>query len=202
MKGYVLTFDGKSGPDVFAACEQLGFWPAGATWWFGWNELEIRLPAPLEEPASALDARWTVVRIFSGAAELRRERQGRGLALRLLLEDEARQKLPEDLTPAKEASFSSVEQGYRLLVGGCLLLPTGSVRGRVDLPRPLDYGVGSENLDCSLAARVYLYRAEDGVVRLVRYADLITVAEESRRHHPWRVRPFGDYAAGMPAEGE
>lgn len=192
MKGYVLSFKGERGPEVFAACGRLGFWPAGKTWWFAWHELEIRLPALLVDPESVFDARWDAARIFAGAAELRWERQGRERVVRLLVEDEARRRLPDGLVQAATELSFTAEEGRRLLVSGRLNLPGGTFWGRVEFPRALDYGVDGGDLGCCLAARVYLYRSEDGALRLVRYADLVTVADDRRTHDSWRVRPFGE----------
>lgn len=192
MRGYVLTFKEEKGPEVFAACERLGFWPAGATWWFAWNELEIRLPAPLVDPVSVLDARWDAARVFAATAELRWERQGRERVVRLLVEGGARRRLPDGLVQAATELPFAAEEGRRLLAGGRLNLPDGAVRGRVGFPCPLDYGVDGGDLDCFLAARVYLYRGKDGALQLVRYADLVTVADDRRTRDFWQVRPFAD----------
>ncbi len=115
MKGYVLSFKGERGQEVFAAGERLGFWPAGATWWFAWNELEIHLPALLVDPGSAFDARWDAARIFAGAAELRWERQGRERVARLLIEDEATTGYRTDWCRRPQNHPSRRKRG-----GGCL----------------------------------------------------------------------------------
>ncbi len=201
MKGYVLTFDGERAWEVFAVCENLGFWPVGATWWFAWNELEIGLPAPLADPTPFFEDRWDVARVFSATAELRLERWGRRRALRVLLEDAARARLPAALvSSAAEESFAA-EKGLRLLAGARLRLPGGPARGRVEFPRPLEYGV-ADDPDQPLAVAVYLYRDGEGSLRLVRYAELVRVPKDRRDADPWRARPFAHADSEREPGGE
>lgn len=193
MKGYVLTFGEERAREVFAVCENLGFWPVGATWWFAWNELEIALPAPLTDRALAFDDRWDVARVFAAAAELRLERWGRRRIVRLLVEEAAHHRLPEELRRSAEAEEEpfTVERGLRLLAGVRLELPDGPARGRVEFPRPLHYGGEGGDPDQPLAVAVYLYRDGEGSLRLVRYAELVRVPKDRRTVDIWRVRPYG-----------
>lgn len=191
MRGYVLTFPGDQGPAVFVLGRELGFWPTGRTWWFGWNEREISLPAPLKEAASVFDARWETARVFAAAAELRFQQHGRERLTLLLLEEEARRRLPPELVQSATHKFPFfAQEGRRLLAGVRLSLPGSEIRGRVEFPRPLDYGMGGDKLDHALGVRVYLYRGEDGALRLVRYAEITVVTGEDRRRAPWLAKPF------------
>ncbi|ACA60295.1 hypothetical protein [Candidatus Desulforudis audaxviator] len=213
MTGYVLTFRENldNGSDavemvrgVFAATGARldeGFWAPGATWWYAWNELEIQLPTVCATAAD-LDAgrlfnpRWVVVRVFAPPAELRWERQGRGRVVCLLLEDNARRRLPPTLVAGavhKETYLAT--PGRRLWSGRRLDLPGGSRRGRVEFPRPLDYGVEDHDYSKPLAARVYLYQDEDGLVQLVRYAEPELLSERVA------VRPLGHRDRTLTAEG-
>jgi hypothetical protein len=192
MKGYVLTFDGERAREVFAVCENLGFWPVGATWWFAWNELEIALSAPLTDPTPFFEDRWDVARVFAAEAELRLERWGRRRIVRLLVEEAAHHRLPEELRRSAEAEEKpfAVERGLRLLAGARLELPGGPTRGRVEYPRPLEYGV-ADDPDHPLVVAAYLYRDQEGGLRLVRYAELVRVPKDRRTVDIWRVRPYG-----------
>ncbi|MGB9886318.1 MAG: hypothetical protein ACPLRW_04895 [Moorellales bacterium] len=191
MRGYALVFAEENGPSIFGLGRDLGFWREGATWWFAWNEREICLPALLDNVASVFDAPWDVARVFSDLAEIRLQRHGRERLAVLLLEEETRDRLPAEAAKSaiREAPFLA-EVGHRLLAGTRLQLFGKEVRGRVEFPRPLDYGVREHALEHFLGVTVYNYYDENRALKLVRYAKVVPLVPQDRMRPPWQVLPY------------
>ncbi|RDV83582.1 hypothetical protein [Ammonifex thiophilus] len=181
MKGWLLLLR----EELVSKAIETDLWPVGETWWFGWNEGEIRLPTLLKGWREALAEKWEVLRIFSPKAELRQERRGRQVVFSLLVEEEAYSALPPELKG--KGDWFLVEKGYHLLAGE----PRGGRWVKTQYPRYLDYGVAG-NDDAYVVVRVYKYRdRENPSFSLVRYAGLVLVPKKERDQEKWQLKPYG-----------
>jgi hypothetical protein len=174
--GYILQLKSEAGADgAFAAAyAALKDSSLADALWFGWNELDIRLPRRLTDEADALDPRWDVARIFTPAAELRAQRVGRTRLVLLLTESAA---LVEQLKQqfGGEAAKFRAQVSHRVLAGQRPRQPIGANPDaliEVQFPRPLDYQDLTAQRGTALVADVQCYY--DSVYRLrdVRYCSI------------------------------
>ena len=159
--------------DLVLALRGIGLFSVDRTWWFAWNTLDIVLPSLLVEDAP-LDRGWEVVRVFAKRAELRIGRRGMSRGCWLFLEENPQAVLGDLYKEWVEEINGDfvVEDGYRLLAGQKLRLPEGDRRGEIIYPRPLDYGIGKDNLEQSLVASVWVYYDKAHRLVTVRYAGI------------------------------
>ena len=116
-----------------------GWLPAAQTWWFGWCELEMRLPSCLTSVAE-LPTTWEVVHIFSPRLELRWFRRAQRYQALLLTETE----LSLGTAQWKSAGSYQVVPTQRILAGEEWQIGKQTVRGSLQFPRQLQYNVADE----------------------------------------------------------
>ena len=164
--------DPPSLPTLITVLRGVGWLPDGASWWFGWCELEIALPGRLST-TSHIPEDWDVVHLFSAQSELRWMRRGERYQAVLLTETV----LPTALTGWQlinsDAPYSA-RTTQRILWGNRLRLPDGEGRGIVQFPRRLDYDLAgeTEKRDQTVMADVWAYYDAEERLQLVRYAGL------------------------------
>lgn len=155
MEGYVFKLEGDPVELISELFDERPFW-------FAWNELKIKLPSPLDDPAEAAREDWDLVRVFDDGRELRIVKRSERRSICLLTEEPSgRWELIERLP--------IVEEGMRVLWGGRMRLGLKEMRGVVGFPRPLEYGVDVP-LERPVVARVFLYMDRLMRLRYVRYA--------------------------------
>lgn len=173
-KGYILQLENKAGVegDFAAAYAALKDSSLVNALWFGWNELDIRLPRRFE--SDALDPRWDVARIFAPAAELRAQRVGRTRLVLLLTENAA---LVNQLRQQFEVVVEEfrAQESHRVLAGQRPRQPIGANPDaliEVQFPRPLDYQDLVAQRGEALVAAVQCYYDSEYRLRDVRYCSI------------------------------
>lgn len=174
--GYILQLKNEAGADgAFAAAyAALKDSTLADALWFGWNELDIRLPRCLTDETDALDPRWDVARIFTPAAELRAQRVGRTRLVLLLTESAA---LVEQLKQQFEIEVAEfrVQASWRVLAGQRPRKPIGANPDaliEVQFPRPLNYQGLIALHGQALVAKVQCYYDSAYRLRDVRYCSI------------------------------
>lgn len=203
MKGFIIALDTQDPAETWGILRHRGYFPDGDTYWFAWNDLDIRLPSRItamgeQPPPEVFHEAWDLSRVFSPRAELRFERLGSARRLWLLAEGED----PPDLPLATTArEVFQAEPGRRILWGERLSLPDGDHRGLVAFPRPLDYGLPQDDLAQALGAEICLYYDETlHRLRAVRYCRLVLVPRDQWRRG-WQVQGFNDPAKVLAGGG-
>lgn len=149
-----------------------GWLPAAQSWWFGWCELEMRLPGLLTSVAE-LPTTWEVVHLFSPRLELRWFRRAQRYQALLLTEGE----VPWAGADWKAAGVFGVEPARRILVGEQWQIGEQTVRGSLQFPRQLQYHVAGEaamngEKSQALMAGVLEYYDEEQRLVTVRYTKI------------------------------